>query len=358
MRLLFIVCIGLLLTQTGQAQERVRNVRIRVTDSSQLEIRYDLVNARPGDSIYVQVTSRLRGSLRVLPEFVRGDVGKRVVAGADRRIVWDALANGYSLNEEVRATVLVKVGLPVAPQPPRPAKPVAVTQPDTNRPAVVEKPKIEKPKPADPVAVTPVPVTPRPTSATVPAPVIQPPARPGEPVAQPGQTQPNVSPPTVADTPLPVPAVVPSDTVAPKKKRYTGPAWAILSAVAPGLGNIFVQTPKPRIGMRPLVAMGCYALVVYGLQERQKAREVYTVYNEQKNTAAAEPYYQTANTHYHRYYFATRGAIVVAAADVILTFFKGVRNGRATVRDRPLQPVTLRPGLQAGQPTAVLRYSF
>jgi hypothetical protein len=97
---------------------------------------------------------------------------------------------------------------------------------------------------------------------------------------------------------------------------------------------------------------------VYGLQERQKSRDAYVVYQEQKNAETGEPYYQTANDHHHRYYLATRGAVVIAAADVILTFFKGLRNGRAVATDRPLQSVTLRPGLQAGQPTAIVRYSF
>ena len=316
MRLLLLLCLSLVVIQPGRAQERVRNVRIRVADSSKLEIRYDLINTRPGDSVYLEIRSRLRGSLRISPEFVRGDVGIRIVAGSDRRIVWDALANGYSLSEEIRATVLVKTGLPTAPQPPRPAEPVAVTKPNptTSRPApeLVEKP------------------------------------RPTESVAPPNSTQ--VQPPSED--------VASPDAVASQKRRYAGPAWALLSAVAPGLGNVFVQTPKPRIGLRPLLAVGCYGLLVYGLRERQQSRDVYAVYEQQKNAETAEPYYQTANDHYHRYYLATRGAIVVAAADVILTFFKGLRNVRTAAANRPPQSVTLGPGLQAGQPTAVVRYSF
>lgn len=330
MRPLFTLCLGLLLGLPGQAQERVRNVRIRVADSAQLEIRYDLINARPGDSVYVAVSSRLRGPLRIRPEFVRGDVGRRVVAGSDRRIVWNAGANGYSLNEEVRATVLVKTGLPVAP----PTQPVTVT-----------------PRPAD-----------------APAPAVQPPARPTEPVAGPSVARPDVARPDVARPKpadaLPRPtlaqaeATAAPDTAAFRKRRYAGPAWALLSAVAPGFGNIFVQTPSPKIGFRPLLAVGCYGLIVYGLRERQRSRDAYAVYEEQKNAEMAEPYYQTANDHHHRYYVATRGAIVVAAADVILTFFKGLRNGRAAAVNRPLPAVSLRPGLQAGQPTAVVRYAF
>jgi len=124
MRLFLPFCLGLLLALPGRAQERVRNVRVNVVDSSQLEIRYDLLNVRPGDSVYFEVRSRLRGALRVLPDFVRGDIGTRITAGPEQRIVWNALANGYSLNEEIRATVFVKAGPPIAPaQQPTPPTP-------------------------------------------------------------------------------------------------------------------------------------------------------------------------------------------------------------------------------------------
>ncbi len=325
MRLFIAFVLSALLSLSGQAQERVRNVRLRVIDQSQLDVRYDLLNARPGDSVYLEVRSRLRGLLRISPEFVRGDIGKRIVAGSDRRIIWDALANGYSLNEEIQARILVKTGLPPAPPSPKATEPPVAAKPEAN--------------PLKPdVAVTKPPVS-NPVEQPV-QPAAQPPLRPDKPVAQ--STEP------VAPTPSTEPNYS-------RRTRYTGPAWALLSAVAPGIGNIFVQTPKPRIGFRPLIAAGCYGLIAYGLSERQKSRDDFAVYEGQKNATVAEPYYQTANDHYHRYWLATRGAIVVAAADVILTFFKGMRNN-LEVRQR--QAVTLVPGMQAGQPTAVFRYSF
>lgn len=342
MRLLLFICFSLLLAMPGQAQERVRNIRIRVADSSQLEIRYDLINTRPGDSVYFEVRSRLRGLLRILPEFVRGDVNTGVVAGSDRRIIWNALANGYSLNEEIRATVLVKTATIVAFSP---AEPIATTQPVTNPapPAVADQPRK-----ADDVAVKPVPAETRPTLSNPPAPVNQSPPRSSDPLLQPKTTT----------VPQAEPERVSIDPGTSSRTRYAGPAWALLSVIAPGVGNIFVQTPKPRIGFRPLVTVGFYGLLVYGLQERQKSRDVYAVYEAQKNAEAGAPFYQTANGHHHRYFLATRGALVVAAADVILTFFKGIRNGKEQVANGSPQSVTLRPGLQAGQPTAVLRYSF
>jgi hypothetical protein len=343
MRLLLLVFLCVLLAIPGQAQERVRNIRLRVADSSQVEIRYDLVTSQPGDSVYLEIRSRLRGQLRILPEFVRGDVGKRIEAGSDRRILWNALGNGYTLNEEIRATILVRTGVAPAPRP-TPVVAAAKPAPKPKETTIAEKPKLPATVTPQPTGVSPAPVTPTPTAPAVAVPA---PKKP-EPVQE---TAPS-SQTAIASTP------VPADTVKTKKPRYTGPAWALLSAVLPGVGNIFVQTPKAKIGFRPLLTFGCYGLLVYGLQERSNSREVYAVYQQQKNAATGDSYYQTANGHYHNYYLATRGALVVAVADVLLTFSRGLRNQKAQAASRQPTPVTFRPGLQAGQPTAVVRYSF
>jgi hypothetical protein len=269
----FFLFLLLVLTRSGLAQQRVENVRVRVTDSLELEVRYDLTEARAGDSIYLQVRSRLRGDLFILPRFVRGDVGKRVLAGPNRRIVWNVLGNSYSLNEEIQATVLIK-----SPPPP-PNLPDGKTRQSARQPGVIEE----------------------------------------------------------------------------NRRRYAGPAWALLSAVAPGIGNIFVQTPRPRVGLRPLITLGCYGLIGYGLMERQKSLDVYADYQNQKNLIAGEPYYQLANQHHQRYYLATRGAVLVTAIDVVLTFVRGLRNSR---QPNQFSGLVVRPGWQVGQPTAVLTYSF
>ena len=318
MRLVLAFLFSILLIGSGRAQERVNNVRIQVIDASQLEIRYDLINARPGDSLYLQIESRPRGELQILPEFVRGDIGTRITAGSDRRIVWDALANGYTLDEDIRATVLVKAGSPITLDQPAPSTPTVIQKP-TATPAPTEPAAVAQPKAVDPDTSV--------GSASV------------------------TTPSTGTNR-----AAASADSVRFRRNRYAGPAWALLSAVAPGMGNVFVQTPKPKVGLRPLLTVGCYGLVVYGLMERQKALDEYATYEQQKNRTAAEPYYQTANNHYHTYFLATRGAVVVAAVDVILTFVKGLRNSRST--SRPVQSVRVRPGVQAGQLTAVLQYSF
>ncbi|SFC31360.1 hypothetical protein [Spirosoma endophyticum] len=325
MRLFLVIALGLFLVLPGWAQERVSHVQIRVIDSSQLEIRYDLLAIRPGDSIYFNVQSRLRGNLQIAPEFVRGDVGKQITSGTERRIVWDALANGYALNEEIRATVLVKTGSPITANQLTSPAPIAAAQPP------VAAPKVEV-APTTPSIVTesvnePKPVTPERSIVSVPE----------QTNVQPAETKP-----------------LPAREERQQKTRYVGPAWALLSAVAPGIGNIFVQTPKPKVGIRPLLTVGCYGLVVYGLMERQKSQDNYAIYSVQKNMTAGEPYYQMANMHHQRYFLATRGAIVLAAADVILTFIRGVRNTKL----QKASSITVWPGLQAGQLTAVARYSF
>ena len=315
MPLLFSFIFSLLLVVSARAQERVVNVRVHIVDSSQLEIRYDLVTVRSGDSVYVSVESRLRGELVILPEYIRGDLGKRITAGADRRIIWNALANGYSLNEDIRATIFVKALPSTTAQ-----KSAAPDKSQSTETIIITKP-------ADPE---------KPSGSTL------------------TPTQPNQR-----NEPLTEPAAtILADSNLPRRAHYAGPAWAILSAVAPGIGNIFVQTPKPRVGFRPLLTIGCYGSILYGLIERQKSQDEYAVYEQQKNMAAAEPYYQQANSHHQNYYLATRGAVIVTAVDVILTFIRGLHNNRPQGATQRNQPVTWRPGIQAGQPTAVVRFSF
>ncbi len=288
MRFLFLLVISLFLISQSQAQERIGNVRVRTLDSAEVEILYDLLTTRPGDSLFFEVRSRQRGSLYVRPEFVRGEVGTRITAGSNRRIVWNALGNGYALDEPIQVIVRVRSGGAVIPDE-------VPTQPS--------------------VAQTPQPSRDDPTGA---------------------------------------PAVTPQ----PTRQRYDGPVWALLSAVAPGIGNIFVQRPRPRVGFRPLATVAAYGLLAYGLLERKQAQDDYAVYAVQKNAAAGEPFYKTANQHHQRYYLATRGAAVIALTDVVLTLVKGLYNRQLDREARRIAPVSVRPGMQAGQFTAVVRYSF
>jgi len=288
MRFLFLLVISLFLISQSQAQERIGNVRVRALDSAEVEILYDLLTTRPGDSLFFEVRSRQRGSLYVRPEFVRGEVGTRITAGSNRRIVWNALGNGYALDEPIQVIVRVRSGGAVIPDE------------VSTQPSIAQTPQPSRDDLTDAPAVTPQPT----------------------------------------------------------RRRYDGPAWALLSAVAPGIGNIFVQRPRPRVTFRPLATAAAYGLLAYGLLERKEAQDDYAVYAVQKNAAAGEPFYKTANQHHQRYYLATRGAAVIALTDVVLTLVKGVHNRQLDREARRIAPVSVRPGMQAGQFTAVLRYSF
>ena len=52
----------------------------------------------------------------------------------------------------------------------------------------------------------------------------------------------------------------------------------------------------------------------------------YNEYKGQSTEQLAEPYYQDATKHHHRYLIATRLAAAVWAADVVYTFLKGRKN--------------------------------
>lgn len=379
MRLLSLLFFCVLLAGSSQAQERVRNVRIRVADSSRIDVLYDMINTRFGDSVYLDVRSRLRGTLRISPEFVRGDVGMQITAGSDKRISWNAVANGYVLDEEIQARVLVKTGVNASAAGSVFREPVIAQTPIVEAPSRPQsRPNVQS-VPAKPALVDVDSVPVRKENSIAMPPVATPPqkkagrARPSVFAVDSVQSQPAPTPSVVA-----VPAPQRTDSLAKAAVQlveaapvrttgksawrslslYNGPGWALVSAVAPGIGNIFVQTPKPKIGLRPIVTVGCYGLLIYGFMERTKAQDVYRIYEQQKNITAGEPYYQTANGHHQRYFLATRTALVVAATDVVLTFIKGLRNSQIRKENQRFNSLMFRPGLQAGQPTAVVHYSF
>ena len=114
-----------------------------------------------------------------------------------------------------------------------------------------------------------------------------------------------------------------------------GPANALLSALVPGLGTILVQ-PNRKIGWRPVITVTYGGLIAYGLVQRSRSKQAYKTYESQASEQQAEPYYNQATQHHHRYLVATRVAAVVWAADVAYTFLKGMKNGkkkRASVRN-------------------------
>ncbi|GAB3908393.1 hypothetical protein GCM10028803_43930 [Larkinella knui] len=254
------------------SQVAVTNVRLNVINESAVEILYDITGNQPADSVYIRIRSQTNGLLNPAPQHISGDWGQDVQPGPNRRIVWRALENGFELDENIRATILVKVA----------------------------------------------PATARKSTGPVPA--------------------------------------VSADTVK-RKYRPGGPEFALLSLVAPGVGNIFVQSPKPVIAHRLGITVACYGLMAYGLVERKKSRDDYSLYEQQRNRTAAQPYYDRANQHHHRYYLATRLSGAIWITDIVATFIKGVRNQKE--RSKTAEPkISLRPGYQSGSPVAVFHYNF
>ncbi|MBO0933511.1 hypothetical protein [Fibrella aquatilis] len=160
----------------------------------------------------------------------------------------------------------------------------------------------------------------------------------------------------VAEAPKPEPPAAeekPYESVA--TRRYTGPGWALLSALAPGIGNIFVQNPTPKVGFRPLVTVAAYGLLLYGAGQQGDAKQAYDAYSRSPSETEGEPFYQQANSAHQRYYIATRAAGLIWLTDVTLTLLKGLRNERAAKK----QPaVSLNLNYQANTPVALFRYSF
>lgn len=165
-----------------------------------------------------------------------------------------------------------------------------------------------------------------------------------------GGLLPAPSPPS-AEVALPLP-----DSAALAEKPYRGPAWALLSLLAPGLGNAFVQTPKPRVGLRPLVTVAAYGLLIYGAGQQGESDQAFVDYARAGNESAAEPFYQKANSAHQRYYVATRAAAAIWITDITLTLIRGFRNQRN--EKRMTQPVSYHLNYQANTPVAVLRYTF
>lgn len=157
--------------------------------------------------------------------------------------------------------------------------------------------------------------------------------------------------------PEPVTPPLPPDTgTSVAYKTYRGPAWALLSLLAPGMGNAFVQTPKPRVGLRPLVTVAAYGLLLYGAGQQGEAEQTYKAYASAGNEAAGEPFYQRANAAHQRYYVATRLAAAIWVTDITLTLLHGIRNQQAEKQGG--QPLSFHVTYQANTPVAVVRYSF
>jgi hypothetical protein len=128
-----------------------------------------------------------------------------------------------------------------------------------------------------------------------------------------------------------------------------GPAYALLSVVAPGVGTIFVQ-PGRNVGLRPLITGSYLGLWAFGIVQKNRSNQAYDRYERERDEAA----YAQANRQHHQYLLATGAAVALLVADVGYTFWKGRKNTK-------LQRVTT-PGLAidvvGATPTVGLRVRF
>ncbi len=109
-----------------------------------------------------------------------------------------------------------------------------------------------------------------------------------------------------------------------------GPIYALLSAVAPGVGNIFVQ-PNKKVGLRPLLTGAYVGLIVYGLVRKNQADKQYDLYTRQLHPAD----YAEANRLHHQYLVASWTAAALLLTDVTYTFLRGRKNEKQRQPVRP-----------------------
>ena len=131
-----------------------------------------------------------------------------------------------------------------------------------------------------------------------------------------------------------------------------GPEYALLSVVAPGVGNVFVQSRKPngrlRVGLRPAVTVAFYGLLGYGIWQNGESKRAYDTYRSLPKESLAQPFFETANAAHHRYYVATRLAAALWLTDVTATLLRGLKNQRRR------SEVALSPGFgHSGAPTVL-----
>lgn len=342
MRQLFFLFALLGLTQVAQGQARVSNVRFSLNTDGILVTQYDVQGIAANDSVYLVANGLKSG--KITPITINGDLGRRVGAGVGKTIYWDIVKDGYKINEDVIVTVLVKLVAGRLPQSAptvgevgtmRPTSPVANVQPvqqppvpksmPTQTPPVkTEETKVVRTEPAKPVETKKADMPPNLTQTPVTTQVknldVDPAPKKNEPAK------------VVAATPKPVSPVVKPTTPPPTKvvRKGGGPANALVSALLPGVGNIFVQ-PGHRVGMRPVVTLAYVGLLAYGVSQHSQSQTAYDaykalpIYTEQ---ATADDAYAKANNANHTAILCVAGAVTIWAIDVTATLLRGIKNQR------------------------------
>lgn len=308
----FLLTLLILVSLTASAQVRVSNVRVSLNAEGMLVTQYDVQGIATDDSVYMAVNGLKSG--RLIPINLTGDLGRKMVAGTDKTIYWDIVKDAYKINEDVVVTILIKLARGRLPQ----SAPTAGAS--------------GRARAGNPVAI----------AQTDPEPVFTAPIQ-STPVSKPASETISSSTKTVETKNLdvdPVPKKEPSARVAAARqatsttsvvKKGGGPANALLSALAPGIGNIFVQ-PDHKIGVRPAITVAYAGLLIYGLSQRSQSQKFYNDYKalprftEQSTADAA---YAKANSSNHTAILCTAGAVAIWAIDVTATLLRGLQNQRS-----------------------------
>ena len=99
---LFMLFVGTFLSAFGQ-KPSIQNIRLVVDErTSTVQILYDLTGIRAGDSIAVVLNGAQSG--RIAPQAVQGDVGINVKDGTNRTIIWNAVQDNVTVDEDVVVT--------------------------------------------------------------------------------------------------------------------------------------------------------------------------------------------------------------------------------------------------------------
>jgi hypothetical protein len=121
----------------------VKNVKFNLNTYQRLiEINYDVESIILEDSVYIVVTNRDKQEFKSTA--LKGDVGKKITPGAEKKILWDFMADSLRINDDIAITVYVK--LHSLAQKPEPSPVVIATTKPAKETKKVEKPEIKIPK--------------------------------------------------------------------------------------------------------------------------------------------------------------------------------------------------------------------
>ncbi|OQX78766.1 MAG: hypothetical protein B6D61_04785 [Bacteroidetes bacterium 4484_249] len=99
----------------AQSKAKVENIDFYAVGSN-LNITYDIVKAKSGESFEIWVKVITDSGKEIVPTALTGDVGKGVSGGPNKRIVWDVESDNAFFDEEITVEVFLKSEFIPAPK--------------------------------------------------------------------------------------------------------------------------------------------------------------------------------------------------------------------------------------------------